>query len=117
MFRKKCLLLIGGSGQLGTKTIEKFTLGPRLRRWKVFNIDKVENPAAQANYIIDPSKPITAEIISDLHEKLEAFDVEFEAIINTAGHYYIPNEPRILEKLHSMHKGIIRNDDGKLVHP
>lgn len=46
MFRKKCLLLIGGSGQLGTATIKKFTLGSRLRRWKVFNIDQVENPLA-----------------------------------------------------------------------
>ena len=29
--------------------------------------------------------------MSELHEKLAKFDEEFEMMINTAGHYYVPN--------------------------
>jgi len=34
----------------------------------VFNIDLVANPKATQNFIIDPSKPVTPEIIEDLHQ-------------------------------------------------
>jgi hypothetical protein len=33
-----------------------------------------------------------------LHEKLDAFDEEFEAIINVAGSYYPQNDPKVLKK-------------------
>jgi nucleoside-diphosphate-sugar epimerase len=43
MFRKKCLLIIGGSGQLGSKVVDKFVKGGFGRKWRVFNIDLKEN--------------------------------------------------------------------------
>ena len=91
MFRKKSLLIVGGSGKLGSETVKKFVGGPWYRKWKVFNIDQKANPVATENFIIDPSQPITQEIVEELHGELKKFDDEFEAIINTAGHYYPPN--------------------------
>ena len=44
MFRKKCLLILGGSGQLGKQTVNKFLKGGIGRKWRVFNVDLVENP-------------------------------------------------------------------------
>ena len=64
--------------------------------------------------MIDPTKPITAEIINDLHEKLENFDGEFEALINTAGHHYIPNEQRILKMLKNKGEDIPIKENGDL---
>jgi nucleoside-diphosphate-sugar epimerase len=96
MFRKKCLLIIGGSGQLGQKTVERFALQQRLKRWKVFNIDAVENPHATENFVIDPTQPLQEEQMAELHEKLGKFDEEFEMMINTAGHYYPPNTEKAI---------------------
>ena len=66
MFRKKCLLIIGGSGQLGNECINKFKSG-YFSKWKVFNIDKTPNPKACQNYIIDPSQVITPNMIENIH--------------------------------------------------
>jgi len=55
MFRKKCLLILGGSGQLGSKVVDKFITGGFGRKWRVFNIDLKENKKATYNFIIDPS--------------------------------------------------------------
>ena len=90
MFRTKCLLLIGGSGQLGREVVQKFTTG-MFRRWRVFNVDQEPNDKATENFIIDPTKPISADVVTDLGEKLKKFDEEFEAIINCAGLWYPPN--------------------------
>ena len=84
MFRTKCLLLIGGSGQLGKEVVTKFRTG-LFRKWRVFNIDQVENPEATENFIIDPTKPLTAKKVEELKEKLTKFDEEFETMINCAG--------------------------------
>jgi hypothetical protein len=43
--------------------VNKFVAAPFLRRWRVFNIDVVPNPQATHNFIIDPTKPITAETV------------------------------------------------------
>ena len=91
MFRTKCLLLIGGSGQLGKEVVTKFRTG-LFRKWRVFNIDQIENPDATENFIIDPTQPITPAIVQDLKEKITKFDEEYEAIINCAGSWYAPNE-------------------------
>lgn len=99
MFRTKALLIIGGSGQFGKEITAKFRSG-LFRKWKVFNIDLVENKDAQHNFIIDPSQPIRAETIKELNKQMKAFDEEFEAIINVAGKYYPPNNQKVLKKFY-----------------
>ena len=120
MIRKKCAIMLGGSGQLGRETVKMFVGGRKLRRWRVFNIDKKENPEASHNFIIDPSKPITKDIVAKLHDELTEFDDEYEAIINLAGHYYPPNsrayqqqKRRELEK----ETGTIVDTPPNLIHP
>lgn len=98
-YRKKCLLVLGGSGRLGARTVNKFVTGPLFRKWRVFNIDLKPNPQATSNFIVDPSKPIGAETISQLHSEIKAFDEEFEMMINLAGHYYPPNSEYYLKSL------------------
>lgn len=88
--RKKTLCVIGGSGQLGQSLVKKFRAGGFLRQWKVFNIDLVENPEAQDNFIVDPTKPITKEHLDELEKQLMEFDEEVDAIINLAGLWYPP---------------------------
>ena len=97
MFRTKCVLIMGGSGQLGRETVKAFRTG-RFRRWKVFNIDTVENEEAQKNFIIDTSKPITEEVVENLHKELKEFDEEFEAMVNLAGTQYLPNTKAYLRE-------------------
>ena len=97
MFRKKCLLLIGGSGQLGQATIKKFKSG-LFRKWRVFNIDLVASESACENFIVDPTK-LTTEVMEDLTEKVKKFDGEYEAVINLAGHFYPPNNKRYLRSI------------------
>jgi nucleoside-diphosphate-sugar epimerase len=105
MFRTKCLLLIGGSGQLGKEVVTKFRTG-LFRKWRVFNIDQVENPEATENFIIDPTKPITPATIVELKEKLTKFDEEFEAMINCAGLWYPPNDQKLLKKLYKSEEDV-----------
>ena len=49
---RKTLLLVGGSGELGTKITYRFTQ-TWLKRWNVFNIDCKPNPLATHNFIVD----------------------------------------------------------------
>ena len=98
MWRKKCLLLVGGSGQLGNEIVQKFRLGSRLRRWRVFNVDLQARDDVDENYIVDPAN-LTSDVVEDLHEKLAAFDEEFECIINAAGKWYAPNSKKYLRML------------------
>lgn len=99
MFKKKCLLLVGGNGHLGKEVVTKFKVRPK---WKVFSIDTSVNENACANFVIDPSQEIGPKIVEDLHNELEEFckgKDEFEAIINVAGSHYPPNTQTYLRKL------------------
>ena len=68
MLRKKCLLIIGGSGQLGSKVVDKFVEGGFGRKWSVFNIDLKENKKATQNFVVNPSEGISKEQVSELHD-------------------------------------------------
>lgn len=52
---RKTLLLIGGSGELGQKITKRFAK-PMFKKWWVVNIDKVPNPDATLNIIVDLEK-------------------------------------------------------------
>jgi hypothetical protein len=94
--------MIGGSGNLGKETIKRYKKGGYWRGWKVFNIDTVANKDATENFIVDPTEPITPEIIEKLHERLKIFDGEggeFEVMINTAGYWYPPNNKKYLDTI------------------
>ena len=110
--RNKAVVLIGGSGQLGRQMVQKFRAGGPLKRWKVFNIDLEENSEAQANFIIDPSKPIQAKQLDALHEQLDEFDEEFDAIMNLAGLWYPPNNNNYKRLLSKENSGENDNSDG-----
>ena len=73
---------------------QKFKKG-FMRRWRVFNVDLVKSELACENYIIDPAK-LNKETMLDIKEKIEAFDKEYEAVINVSGHFYHPNSNRYL---------------------
>ena len=49
-FRKN-IVLIGGSGDLGRQITDRFTR-PLLYKWNVYNIDFVENPMANENFVL-----------------------------------------------------------------
>ena len=85
------MLIIGGSGDLGSACVKKFIGGRRLRRWRVFNIDAVANPEATKNFLIDPTEPLKEETVKKLHEKIADMDEEYEMMVNTAGYFYHPN--------------------------
>ena len=99
VLRKKALILIGGSGQLGQSVVSKFRAGGWLKQWKVFNIDLVENPDAQANFLVDPTKPITTQHLDSLQKQLEDFDDEYDAIMNLAGLWYPPQNKQYMKHL------------------
>ena len=97
MWRSKKLIVIGGSGHLGQKIVKKFKTGGMGRKWKVFNIDLEENKEAHMNFIIDPTKSITEETVSKLHDEIKTFDDdEVEAIFNVAGLLYPPNTKKYM---------------------
>ena len=49
---RKTLLLVGGSGELGSAITYRFSQ-TWFKRWNVFNIDSKPNPLATYNFIID----------------------------------------------------------------
>lgn len=49
---RKSLIVIGGSGEFGSKITTRFAK-PLLKRWNVFNIDSVPNPDATENFVIE----------------------------------------------------------------
>ena len=55
--------------------------------------------------------------MADLHEKLHKFDEEFEMMINTAGHFYIPNNEKAIKinKEEREKEGLETDPDG--LHP
>ena len=55
---KKTAIIIGGSGQVGTKFAEKFGSNRIFKRWQVINIDKTSNPKYKHNFTIDFEKPL-----------------------------------------------------------
>ena len=99
IYRKKCVLVMGGSGQLGKATVNSFVTGWPRRKWKVFNIDTKPNPQAHFNFVIDPTEPMLPKTVESLHTELEKCDEEFDMMINLAGHYYPPNTQKVLKSL------------------
>lgn len=84
-FRKTCIL-IGGSGELGRVLTKRFAKTP-LFRWNVFNIDTVENPDAQKNFLIDAEsqEPYHGEVIKKLRKEVADYWPEYDAMINLVG--------------------------------
>ena len=52
---RKTLLLVGGSGELGSKVSKHFAT-TKVKRWRVINIDSKPNPHATLNIEVDLKK-------------------------------------------------------------
>ena len=83
---RKTLLLVGGSGELGTKLTYRFTQ-TWLKRWNVFNIDCKPNPYATYNYIVDlnQDEPFNQENMKKMKSEMAKFADGIDAYINVAG--------------------------------
>ena len=82
MFRKTAII-IGGSGQVGTKFAERFG-GTWFKRWNVINIDKTANPKCKFNFTIDFEKALDQDTIIKLQGQIRKTTEEVDAIINLA---------------------------------
>ena len=88
---RKTLLLVGGSGELGSAITKKFST-TRLKKWRVINIDSKPNPLATLNIEVDLKKenPFHSENLVEIRRQMDEWNKikgveEIDAMINLAG--------------------------------
>lgn len=79
----KYLLLIGGTGVLGSAIVKMFKNNSN--NWKICVIDYAENKESDFNIILDKEEKYNEQFVKKLNEKIEAFNNSFQCIINVAG--------------------------------
>ena len=78
---RKTAIIIGGSQELGKSLCKRFGK-TWFKTWHVVNIDKVENPDCNRNFIIDFDKPISSEQMLQLNDMIKETAPEIDAMIN-----------------------------------
>lgn len=78
----KYLLVIGGTGVLGSAIVKVFKNNSS--NWKICVIDYVENPQADKNITIDRNMKYTEENVNKIYSQIEEFSKVLHSIFNMA---------------------------------
>ena len=79
----KYLLVIGGTGILGSAIVKVFKNNSS--NWKICVLDYAENPQADKSLIIDRDMKYNEENIKKIYTQIEEFSKFYHSIFNMAG--------------------------------
>jgi len=79
----KYLLVIGGTGILGSAIVKVFKNNSS--NWKICVLDYAENPLADKSVIIDRDMKYNEENIKKIYSQIEGFSKTYHSIFNMAG--------------------------------
>jgi nucleoside-diphosphate-sugar epimerase len=83
MESNKFLLLLGGTGVLGSAIVKVFKNNSI--NWKICCIDYVESKEADKNIILDKNDKYNEELVKKVYKEIEDYNTKYDAIINVAG--------------------------------
>jgi hypothetical protein len=79
----KYLLVIGGTGNLGSAIVKVFKNNSS--DWRICVMDYMENPQADKNILVDHDMQYNEEYITGLYSQIEEFSSVYNCIFNMAG--------------------------------